>query len=126
MKIFCRHSKKTAELDLYLLNGEMIRIRQLTPAERLRLLPQPDDIAFCRRLALGLVNPKISFKEAVNMLERDPFRAFEIVRAIQKFTAEEDYRKQEQYEQTQNLAFLQQIQAIASLIENSGKPDSNL
>lgn len=113
MKFFFR--KSTAEREFILRSGERIRIRQLTPAERLRLLPQPDDIAFCKRMSLGMVEPEISFREAKRILNQDPFRALEIVRAIQQFSAEEDCRKLEEYESMENLAFLKQVQAIEQL-----------
>ena len=109
------------ERDQILSSGEQIRIRQLSPAERLRFLFLPGDVAFCRRLSAGLVFPKISFRKAKAVLQENPFRALEIVRAIQNFTAEFDYKKKEKMENRQNEMFLAQIQAIESLRDRQRK-----
>lgn len=108
------------ERDHFLSTGEMIRIRQLSPAERLRLLSLPGDIAFCRRLSLGLVHPRTSFHRAERMLAGDPFRALEIARAIRDLTAEHDVMKQAERDDLRNEAFLLRIRAIEQLRSSHG------
>ena len=109
-----RH-KSMPERDHILSSGEKIRIRQLSPAERIRLLFLPGDAAFCRRLSLGLVHPETSFRRAEKMLRKNPFRALEIVRAVQHFSAEFDIQKQMEWDDLKNEAFLLRIQAVEKI-----------
>ena len=108
------------ERDHFLSTGEKVRIRQLSPAERLRLLYLPGDISFCRRLSTGLVYPRTSFRRAERLLQKDPFRALEIVRAIQKFTAEHDAAKQMERDNLENEAFLLRIRTIEQMKASRG------
>lgn len=111
--IFSRN--KTPEKEVILCSGEKIVIRQLTPAERLRYLSMPGDTGFCKRMKAGLITPEISFREAKKILNKTPFRALEIVRAIQIFSKEMDYLQQNEQFQKQNEQFLKTLQALETL-----------
>ena len=118
--------KTTAQREITLRNGEKILIRQLTPSERLRLLSQPDEKSFCKRLSLGMIKPSISSARAKRLLNKNPFKALEIVRAIQSFTSENDFRDIERYESLENNAFLEQISLIGSITSGQQKNFSEI
>ena len=116
MIIFQR--KKQEEREHFLLSGEKIRIRRLSPAERLNILSLPGDTAFCKRLSLGLISPPCSMKKAEKMLNQSPFLALEIVRAIQNFTAEADQKALEEWQRLQDERFLDAIEKIENMKNN--------
>ena len=114
-----KNRESMPEREHILSSGERIRIRQLSPGERIRLLPLRGNAAFCRRLSMGLVRPAVSFRRAERLLRENPFRALEIVRAVQQFSAESDIRKQIEWDSLENEAFLLRIQANEKLRERS-------
>ena len=109
--------KKRAVREYILRTGEKILIRQLTPAERLSCLTLPGDIDLCKRLSMGLYHPEISRGKARKMLNQDPFRALEILRAIQNFSREYDFALQNQNQILKDECFLQTLKRIESLKE---------
>ena len=100
-------------------SGEKVLIRQLSPAERLRCLSLPGDHNLCRRLSLGLVKPKISTRQAVKLLNTEPFKALEILRAVQQFSREMDLESLENWHNLQDEQFLNVLQQIESLKHKS-------
>lgn len=111
--------KKTEEREQILSSGEKIRIRQLSPAERLKCLALPGDDGFCKRLSLGLIRPEISFRNAKKMLNTNPFQALEIVRAIQLFSKELDLSNRNMQYQKQDELFLNALHNIENLKRHS-------
>ena len=100
-------------------SGEKIIIRQLSPAERLRCLSLPGDLNLGKRLSLGLVQPKISTGKAIKLLNTEPFKALEILRAIQLFSRETDLESQEKWQNLQDKRFLNVLRQIESLKRKS-------
>ena len=106
---------KTPEREHILSSGEKIRIRQLTPSERLNCLSLSGETGFCKRMKLGLVSPAISLRQAKKILNHTPFRALEILRAIQIFSREKDISKQNEIYLKQDEQFLKTLQFLESM-----------
>lgn len=106
---------KMPEREHILRSGEKIRIRQLSPAERLHCLKLSGERDFCKRLKWGVKSPKLSLRKAQNLLNNDPFRALEILRAVQQFSKERDLSEQYKYFQMQDEQFLKTLKTIETL-----------
>ena len=107
--------KKSPVREFILSTGEKILIRQLTPAERLSCLTLPGDIDLSRRLSMGLYHPAISRRKAGIMLDQEPFRALEILRAIQSFSREYDFTERNRQQILKDEHFLQALKRIETL-----------
>ena len=107
--------KKYPVREHILSSGEKIKIRQISPAERLRFLSLPGDLNLGKRLSSGLIQPKITTRKAINFLNAEPFKALEILRAIQQFSREKDLESQEKLQNLQDERFLNVLQQIESI-----------
>lgn len=107
--------KKYPVREHLLSSGEKILIRQLSPAERLRCLTLPGDLNLSKRLASGVIEPKLSTRKALRLLNTEPFKALEILRAIQMFSRELDLESQEKWNNIQDEHFLKVLQQIETL-----------
>ena len=110
--------KKIHIRESVLSSGERILIRQLSPAERLHCLSLPGDINLSKRLSLGMIRPKTTIRKAAQMLNRDPFRALEILRAIQSFSRESDLLSLKKWNRLQDERFLETLTQIERLKGN--------
>lgn len=108
------HSKMP-EREYILSSGEKIIIRQLTPVQRLHCLTLSGEKGFCKRLKWGLVSPEMTLRKARRMLNREPFRALEILRAIQLYSKEKDILEQNGRYQIQDEQFLNTLKSIELL-----------
>ena len=115
--IFFR-KKNASEQEYILSSGEKIKIKPLSPAEQLHCLSLPGDISFCKRLSLGSVQPKLSFKKAKKLLNTNPFKALETVRAIQNISRKNDWQAQQKWQDLQDEQFLKILQEIEKLKHN--------
>ena len=107
--------KKYPVREHILSSGEKILIRQLSPADRLRCLTLPGDLNLSKRLASGMIKPKLSTGKALRLLNTEPFKALEILRAIQMFSRELDLESREKWNNIQDEQFLNVLQQIETL-----------